>query len=223
MFFGRKGALPLAPPGFKRGLRWEFGGVQRDFKDFCLLESGITMPHSGVVLPLLALFVAAPTPIVYLNWHHIIAQIVIYTIRLGAYVQHKCPPPPAPPPLTTLAPSSSEYPMLLSPSPPVVSSRASSFSSRFCPIYCTNISFLAFIFLPMVFFTPIGSSSSLLFSLRLFYLFRYVCLHSRNLPMPPDLLGAFRGHWWQRSARFGSPVLQVLGVTFCTFWESSSY
>ena len=30
-FFGRKGALPLAPPGFKRGLRWELGGVQRDF------------------------------------------------------------------------------------------------------------------------------------------------------------------------------------------------
>ena len=30
-FFGRKGALSHAPPGFKRGLRWEFGGVQRDF------------------------------------------------------------------------------------------------------------------------------------------------------------------------------------------------
>ena len=132
---------------------------------FDLLGSGSTMPQRGIALPLIAFFEAVPTPIVSSNWHHLFVQIVIEIIRL-----------PALDTIRAITIGTSRAPP---PSPPVMSSLASSFSSQFCCLICrSRMSLMAFLFSSMaIFFLPTTGSSPL-FLPRRFFCFFAACASS---------------------------------------------
>ena len=157
---------------------------------FDLLGSGSTMPQRGIALPLIAFFAAVPTPVVISNQHHLFVQIVIEIIQL-----------PAPETIRAIIIGTSRAPP---PSPPVMSSLASSFFSQFCLICRSRISLMAFLFSSMAIFSLPTAGSSSLFLPRHFFV--------SSPPVPPTRIDR-RHHTYRVPCGVASVDVQhVFGV-----------